>query len=112
MLATSPRSRQRRWWLCIFLTLLGLYALLLIPEAAPPSPHGAGRAAFVWRRDAFWSQLEKEFQQARITGATDLTVSINRSLADLDRELESLAGTNLPPTAPVFGVLETNFFQL
>jgi hypothetical protein len=92
--------------------VVALYLLLLIPEPAPPTPKGAGKQAFLWQRDAFWAALEKEFHQARVIGCNGLVTPINDSLKEIQRQLNLLAATNLPPGAVVFGSLETNFFQL
>jgi hypothetical protein len=92
--------------------VVALYLLLLIPEPAPPAPRGAGQQAFLWRRDAFWAALEREFQQARQRGCSGLATPIADSLNQIQRQLDLLAATHLPPGAAVFGSLETNFFRL
>ena len=94
------------------MALAFLYLLLLIPEPQPPTPKGAGRESFRWQRDAFWVELEKQFQQMRSQGCDALATPINTSLAEIQRQLDAVALANLPPDAPVFDALETNFFQL
>lgn len=109
----SPkRARWFRFVARCVLALVALYFLLLIPEPAPPTPKGAGKQAFLWQRDAFWTALEREFQQARVIGCNGLATAIADSLKEIQRHLDLLAATNLPPGAAVFGSLETNFFQL
>ena len=49
----------------VLLALVLLYLLLLIPDPQSPTPKGAGKESFQWQRDAFWSELEKQFQQMR-----------------------------------------------
>ena len=94
------------------LALVGLYLLLLIPESQSPIPKDAGKQSFQWQRDAFWAELEKQFQQLRGQGCEKLTAPINESLAEIQRNLDLVAATKLPPDAPVFDALETNFFHL
>jgi hypothetical protein len=89
-----------------------LYLLLLIPEAAPPAPKGAGMKAFAWRRDAFWAGLELEFQQARGQDPALLIADFHQTLARTWQFLSVLPATNLPPSAPLFDQVETNFFLL
>jgi len=89
-----------------------LYLLLLIPGPQPPTPKGAGKESFQWRRDAFWAELEKQFQQMRGQGCEKLAAPINDSLAEIQRNLDAVAAAKLPPDAPVYDALETNFFHL
>ena len=48
----------------------------------------------------------------REAGCGKLAVPINDSLAEIQRNLDAVAATRLPPDAPMFDSLETNFFQL
>ena len=92
--------------------LVLLYLIHLIPERESPHPVGAGRTQFQWRRDAYWQQLESQFEQQQSAGCGGVAHSIQESLARLQAELDWLASTNLPPEAAEFGLLETNFFQV
>jgi hypothetical protein len=83
-----------------------------IPESSLTSGQGAGQAAFVWNRDAFWSQLEAQFLRAKSAGAGTLDAPINESLAGISRQLDLLAAAEFPANAPVFDTLEAGFFQL
>lgn len=94
------------------LVLVIAYGLLLIPEAQPPQPKGAGQQAFLWNRNAFWSALEKQMQEARALDPTKRKTEILVGLARVHSVLNTLSGTNLPPTASVFEELETNIFQV
>lgn len=96
----------------LLLALAFLYLLLLIPEPQPSVPKGAGKESFQWRRDDFWAGLEKQFQEMRGQGCEKLTPLINDSLAEIQRNLDAVAAARLPPDAPVFDALETNFFHL
>ena len=94
------------------LALAVLYLLLLIPEPQPPTPKGAGKQSFQWQRDAFWAELEKQFQQMRGQGCEKLAGRINDSLAEIQRNLGAVTATRLSPDAALFDSLETNFFHL
>ena len=104
------RTRWRRAAAACLLAAAALYGLLSIPEPLPPPAPGAGRQAFVWNRDAFWSELEAQFVRARAAGA--LAAPIRAALDRISGQLDGLAGTDLPPDAPVFDALEAAFFQL
>ena len=95
-----------------FLAAAALGATQLIPESSPPEGQGAGRGAFVWNRDAFWSELEAQFVRARSAGAETLAAPINESLARVSHQLDLLAAADFPANAPVFETLEASFFQL
>lgn len=110
---SNPAARPARWpriaWRS-FVVLVVLYGLLLIPEAQPPQPKGAGRQSFLWSRDAFWSALEKKMAAARDLDPAQRETEILVALARVHSVLNALAATNLPPTASAFDELETNFF--
>jgi hypothetical protein len=108
----SGFARVRRVAGRALMALALLYLLLLIPESQPPTPKGAGKQSFQWQRDAFWAELEKQFQQMRGQGCEKLAAPIDDSLAEIQRNLAAVAATKLLPEAPVFDALETNFFHL
>src|SRR6185436_14718280 len=108
----QPNRRLRRWPSRGLLALAGVYLLLLIPDVPPPTPAGAGKQSFLWRRDAFWSGLENEFQQARGKAPALLSADFHQPLARNWQLLSTLTETNLPPNDPLFDQLETNFFLL
>ena len=114
MQAVSAQQNRRagRWLGRGVLALACLYLLLLIPEASPPAPKGAGQQAFAWKRDAFWSDLESKFRDARRLDSAERLARFNQSLGQLQRALAPLAETNLPPAAPPFDEVENRFFQL
>src|SRR5689334_16937221 len=113
MQATSIRqNRFRRWLSRGVLVLVCLYLLLLIPDARPPTPKGAGQQAFAWKRDAFWSELESKFREARKLDSVERLARFDQSREQLHRVLDLLATTNLSPSAPLFDELENRFFQL
>jgi len=110
--SVQQNHRPRRWLGRGVLALACLYLLLLIPEASPPAPNGAGQQAFAWKRDAFWSELESRFRDTWTLGSAERLARFNQSLGQLHRALDPLAATNLPPTAPLFDEVENRLFQL
>ena len=111
--ASVPKnSRVRRWLGRSAVALACLYLVLLVPEASPPAPKGAGKQAFAWKRDALWSELESKFRDARTWNSTERLARFNHSLEQFHRALDLLEATNLPPSAALFDELENRFFQL
>src|SRR6185503_11763707 len=102
----------RRWLGRCLVALACLYLLLLIPEAAPPAPRGAGQQAFAWKRDAFWSELESRFREARKLDSAERLRRFHGSFEELNRALDPLEATNLEPKTALFDELEGRFFQL
>ena len=94
------------------MALTGLYLVLLIPDGNGPTAKGAGQQAFAWKRDAFWSDLEAKFRDARASDSDERLRRLNRSLEQLGQALNPLAATDLPPTDALFDNVEEEFFQL
>ena len=94
------------------LALSALYFVLLIPERKPPAPVGAGRHSFSWDRDAFWLSLERQFQEARVTGCEALAARIDAVASLVGRQLDAMAADELAPGDANFDALETNLFLL
>ncbi len=109
----SQRARKlRRVVLTILLLLAIAFALLLIPEPLPTTPKGAGKQAFIWNRQALWSELEKTFAQARAEPPEKALMEFHVGLAKNLQALNVLSATNLTATDPRFDEIETNFFLL
>lgn len=106
----SIRKNPRRFaaTACV---VIGLYALLLIPEAGPPPVSSAGQQPFIWARDQFWQQLEQQFREARNLSPAGRAAAFQVSLERVQQNLDLIAGTNLPPGNVAFEEIETNFFQ-
>lgn len=115
MRSPAKPNRRIRWPQIVggsLLALATLYLLLLIPGSPSPAVKTAGGRAFVWNRDAFWLELETQFLRARDMGGDTPAASMDDSLKKVGQLLDFISATNLPPSATVFDVLETNFFQL
>ena len=94
-MADGPNhSRWRRIALRGFVIVAALYGLLLIPEASPPPPKGAGQQPFVWNRDAFWSSLETKFLEARKLAATERQARFDEALGRVQHTLDFI-GSNI-----------------
>jgi hypothetical protein len=92
--------------------LSALYLALLVPERQPATPAGAGRRPFLWNRDAYWSALESQFQEARLSGCDGLAARIDALASTVKQQLDSVAARKLSPADPEFELLETNLFLL
>ena len=74
-----------------------LYALLLIPEPAPPPPpKGAGKKAFRWDRDAYWTELEAKLREVRGWDDRERTARFDKIIEQVHRSLDQLAEARLP----------------
>ena len=104
-----PRVRSMRVVVVCLLAAEALHAGRLISESSPSSEQGAGKGAFVWNRDAFWSELEAQFVHAKSAGAETLNAPITESLARISHQLDLLAAADFPANAPVFETLEASF---
>lgn len=94
------------------LLVVAWYFIHLLPERNVPPPAGAGKPAFVWQRDDYWRELERQFLEQRTEGCETLDPVIQQSLSRLREDLESLNRTNLPPEDIAFEALEHEFFHL
>jgi len=101
-----------RWWGVILIGGIGIYALLLIPDPAPPAHSGAGQQPFVWARDPVWQNLEAQFRAGRQLDLAQRTERFEAALAQMQQALRPLAAGKLSPEATELDVIETNFFQL
>lgn len=84
----------------------------MIPEPPPPVPQGAGKEAFLWNRDDFWSALEAKYLQARRLAEAEREARFNQALERLLRALNPLGETNVPPQSPPLREIESAFFEL
>lgn len=109
--STARKHRVSRWFAWGSLALVVGYLILLIPEARPPQPKGAGQEAFFWNRDALWSELETRFDAARAWAPSQRTARFNAAAEQLRGELEAIAKTNLSPAAPAFDKVESALFE-
>jgi len=105
-------ARLRRWLIRASASLACLYLVLLIPEGAPPAPTGAGKQPFAWNQNAIWSELERQFVQARNTGCEHLTGRIDTAIAQITAGLGEISAGPRAPDDPAFAALETNLFGL
>lgn len=113
MPTASPARKHHvsRWIAWGSLALVVGYLILLIPEPRPPQPKGAGQEAFFWNRDALWLELETRFDAARTWDQARRMTRFNTTAEQLRRELDFIAATNLPPTAPALNNVESALFD-
>lgn len=103
---------MRRLAVRLALLLLAVWALLLIPEPAPPSPAGAGREAFAWDRRELWESLEERFRRARAEDGEEVGAAVDEALGPVEAGLGLLASGPLPAGDPAFDRLESEIFHL
>lgn len=101
---------KRLFWAAAFLCFV--YVVLLIPEPAPSIPSTAENRPFIWDRDAYWSQLEARFKEARSAGCAALSSSIAAGFSQVDTLLKHLQSDTLDPEAPAFTEMEGALFAL
>jgi len=88
------------------------YLVLLIPAPGVSVPRAAGRQPFLWNQDSFWSELEKEFNQARTQGCQSLLSRIDTDLNSTQSLLEKCSAKPLHPRDPLFADMESQLFRL
>lgn len=92
---------MKKWLARIIGVVVFAYAVLLIPESEPKVPlddlKGGAKKAFAWNQDAFWTQLEKRFVDARAAGCQGVRHTVD-SLLVLARK--NLASINQGPLEP------------
>ena len=106
------KSRGWRRVLAIAALLCLLYIVLLFPARAPSIPPTPENHPFIWNRDAYWSQLESRFKEARSAGCANLSSSIAAGFSREDSLLKQMQTDTLQPEAPVFDEMESALFAL
>jgi hypothetical protein len=105
-------ARTTRLLLWGIALLVLAYLVLLIPGPGFSVSRAAGRQPFLWKQNAFWSELEKEFNQARTQGCQNLLSRIDTDLASTQSLLEECSAKSLPPQDPLFADMESRLFRL
>ncbi|MDD4052361.1 MAG: YiiX/YebB-like N1pC/P60 family cysteine hydrolase [candidate division Zixibacteria bacterium] len=103
---------RHRWLLAGAAILCLLYLVLLIPSPSPSIPPTPENHPFIWNRDAYWSQLESRFKEARMAGCINLSLSISAGFSRVDSLLKRLQTDTLQPEAPIFNEMESAVFSL
>src|SRR2546425_10404571 len=85
-----------------------LYLALLTPERTQPAPEGAGLRPFSWNRDSYWSALERQFQENRVTGCEALAARIDAVALLVRQQLDAMPAQKLACGDAQFDALETN----
>jgi hypothetical protein len=93
------------------LALVVLYLVLMIPSSEPAPQRPGDKTPFVWNQDEYWSALETRFVEAGGLSPDSLDRTINRELDTVNTLLDSLGVREYAPDNPIFGELETAFFE-
>jgi hypothetical protein len=112
MTTSSVARRAATYGLAIGLAGLGSYALLLIPDPAPPSLPAAFERPFHWNQDQRWFALEQRFREAAAVGCRGLGASIDSALRRGGRFLTELDTQIVSPQSALLDSIEENTFQL
>lgn len=103
--------RADRWRLAGFggALVLAVYALLLIPDAAPPELVGPRDKPFVWDKDAFFRSLETEFKETRAHGCSEEGEGEARLV---QAEFSALVARAEAPNSPAWDEWEASWLRL
>lgn len=82
---------RRQKFQVAFLLIVGIYLVLMIPDADPPALKEASQTPFEWRQDSLWKKLEHQFREARRISPDSLTPLISRGIRTCDSLLQQLA---------------------
>ena len=104
-------SRRTKWFLATIAFPGLLYALLLIPDFAPPVPPAGNNQPFAWNRDQYWSLLEARFRESRSLGCDQLSTRISSGFSEVEILLARLKSEALGPDAPEFSRIEDHLFN-
>lgn len=85
---------------------------LMVPDPAPVTPQLVDTTPFLWDRTSYWSELQRQFEDARRRGCPELSKEIEDRLLRVDRLLQGVEENRLPPEAQLIGWLEMEFFEL
>ncbi|MCX6829666.1 MAG: YiiX/YebB-like N1pC/P60 family cysteine hydrolase [candidate division Zixibacteria bacterium] len=106
------KSQRTKWLLGLVIFLCCLYAILLIPDSAPPVPPAGEKVPFAWNRDDYWSSLETQFKEMRHIGCINLSSRISDGFTRLDTLLARLQTDTLAPSSSLFSSIEGKIFEL
>jgi len=90
--------------------LFVLYFILLIPEPANSPVAPAQKEPFLWKRDSLWHSLEKSFIKARQTDPNLLSFEIDKTLFEINNQLNTINLQVREPSSYLFTQLERDFF--
>ena len=96
----------------IVAVVAALFLVLLIPDRDRPAPTGARRIPFAWNQDSLWTNLARQFLEARTDGCPTVADRINNRFAETESLVAQLGRITLAPDAAPFDRLETNLFEL
>jgi len=93
-------------------SLVLLYLLLLIPDPQRMPSFESERVPFRWDRDAFWSELKRRYEGARLAGCESSKATIDSKLTVIDQLLGKVEEGGLGHDAPELQQLESSLFEL
>ncbi|MBM2846342.1 MAG: hypothetical protein HW407_1654 [Bacteroidetes bacterium] len=107
---------MKKWVPRSLVAMLIVYAVLLIPDPEPrvslDDLQGGSKKAFAWNQDAFWTQLEKRYIEARATGCEGVRHPVDSLLAAAKKNLAYINQSLLEPENTVFRQHEKLIFGI
>ncbi len=93
-----------------------VYAVLLIPDSEPKvlldDLQGGSKKAFAWNQDAFWTQLERRYVEAKAAGCEGVRRAVDSLLTLARKELVYIRQSSLEPESPTFRQHENLIFGI
>jgi hypothetical protein len=94
----------------VFISLILIYALLLIPGSIPEIKRDYQKP-FAWSQDDHWLELERNFKQAKQQGCLSLSPHIMAGFSIEDSLIDSLSLVQSAPDAVIYHRLENSMFN-
>jgi hypothetical protein len=106
------RQGSRLRIIAVLASLALLYLLLLIPDPQQTPSFESEKVPFRWDQDAFWSELRRRYEGARLAGCEASRASIDSQLIAIDELLTRVEAGGLGHDAPELQRLESALFEL
>jgi hypothetical protein len=107
---------MKKWVPRALISAVIVYAVLLIPDPEPKVPlddlPGGSKRAFAWNQDAFWTQLEKRYVEAKTAGCEGVRQAVDSLLALARKNLVSINQSPLEPGNAAFRQHENLIFGI
>jgi len=107
---------MKKWIPRTLLAALIVYAVLLIPDPEPKVAlddlQGGSKRVFAWNQDAFWTQLERRYVEAKAVGCVGVGHPVDSLLALSKKNLAYINQSVLEPENTAFRQHENLIFGI